>query len=80
MLKLMNSGLDGQLELTKAKSEKLKRVEIISELLRRFSSERLSRGVESWKKGKTVQGIELMTEVVRRIGEGRGESLRKAIL
>jgi hypothetical protein len=76
----MNSGLDEQLELTKAKGAKPKRVEMIPVLLGCFERERLGRGVQSWEKGEAVQGIELVAGVARRIGEGKGESVGKVIL
>jgi ankyrin repeat protein len=80
VLKLMNSRPDELVGFGKAKGEKPKRVEMISELVSRFSKERLSRGVGSWKRGDSAQGIELITEIVKRVGEGRSEGLWKAIL
>jgi hypothetical protein len=73
----MNSGLDGQLGLAKAKGEKPKRAEVISVLLGRFERERVGRGVESWKKGEAVRGMELVggggEEDWRGEGGGSGE-------
>lgn len=80
VLKLMNSRPDELVGCARARAEKPKRVEMISELMSRFSKERLSRGVGSWKRGDSAQGIELITEIVRRVGEGRNEGLWKAIL
>jgi ankyrin repeat protein len=84
VLRLMNSGAsssgggggaDSRVEATKKK-----RVQMISELVGRFSGERFSRGVESWRRGETVQGIDLVTEALKRMSDGRGEGLNRVLL